>query len=244
MKKWFEPSVARYMFALFLVLSAWQGMAAEYGTASAEETAILKGRVSDLEGRAVEGARIFVYGSPVVRGPADFISAGTDKEGMFRMIVSPGKYWVVARLKKTEGYGPLLPGDKHSGEAVEVEIASRSEVTMDFIVADLKEAIKIKTKSRERPFKISGRIIDEQGSPVTNAYAFANMHEKVEGIPDYLSSWVDDEGRYTLYVPTGRYYIGGAATFPPDQTYFIKGQMIIDGDRSDLDIIKKAGDIK
>jgi protocatechuate 3,4-dioxygenase beta subunit len=180
MKRWFEPSVARYMCALFLVLSAWQGITAEQRTASAEEASVLKGRVSDADGRAVEGAKIFVYDSPDVRRPANFISAGTDKGGMFRMTVSPGRYWVVARLKKTEDYGPLLPGDKHSGEPVEGEIASRSEITMDFIVADLKEAIKIKTKSRERHVKISGRIIDEKGFPVVNFYALASRNEKVE----------------------------------------------------------------
>lgn len=241
---WFECSVSRSFCALFLLIAAWYGSAIDYSTALAEEKSILKGRVSYVEGQAVEGAMVFVYDSPDVRRQADFISARTDKDGLFRMVLPSGRYWLIARLKKTEGFGPLMPGDKHSGEPGEIELASDSEVDMDFIVADLKEAIKIKTKAREGPVKISGRIIDENGSPVRRAYAFANRNEKISGIPDYLSAWVDNEGRYTLYIPRGRYYIGGAVTFPPGQNYFMNGEMTIDVDKPDVDIVRKSHDSK
>ena len=57
---------------------------------------------------------------------------------------------------------------------------------------------KLSSRDRERPVRISGRIIDEKGSPVTKAYAVANKLEKISGMPDYISAWVDPDGRYTL----------------------------------------------
>jgi hypothetical protein len=115
---------------------------------------------------------------------------------------------------------------------------------MDFVVADLKEAIRMKRESMERPFKITGRIIDENGTPVRSVYALANRNQELVGIPDYLSAWVDREGRYTLYVPGGKYFIGGAQIFPPGNNYFIYSETTIDADTSDLDIVLITGEKK
>ncbi len=229
MKKRFEYAVSRCVLTLLLALVC--------PTASAEGTAVFTGRVSDVDGRAVEGARVFVYGTPEVRRSADFISAPTDKDGRFRMVLPPGRFWSIARWKKGEDYGPLMPGDKHSGEPVEVEISSGREVAMDFTVADLKEAQKKKAREREGAVKISGTIVDENGAPVKGAYAFANRSETVSGIPEYLSAWVDDEGRYTLYLPRGKYYLGGAIAFPPGRSYALRGEMALDGDKSGVTIV-------
>jgi hypothetical protein len=208
--------------------------------AAAEGPSVLKGKVVDGGGRAVEGARVFVYDSPDVRRSATYISASTDRDGLFRVVLKPGKYWSLARLKKTEGYGPLMAGDKHSGDPAEIELSDGQELTWDFTVVDLKEARNVKTREQAGPVKISGRIIDEKGSPVTKSYAIANGIEKLDGMPDYLSAWVDKEGHYTLYLPRGKYFIGGALTFPPGQNYFVQKEMTVDVDISGMDIIKKT----
>jgi hypothetical protein len=223
------PGVLAILFAVFSSFAA------------AEGPAVLKGKVIDAAGSAVEGARVFVYDSPDVRRSATYISASTDRDGMFRMVLKPGKYWSLARLKKAEGYGPLMTGDKHSGEPAEIELADGQELTWNFTVTDLREARNVKTKEREGPAKVTGRIIDEKGSPVMRAYAIANRIEKIAGMPDYVSAWADAEGRYALYLPRGKYYIGSAVSFPPDEkTSFLQGQIMIDADRSDLDIVRKS----
>jgi hypothetical protein len=79
------------------------GMAMNYSTARAAETSVFKGTVSDVDGKAVEGAMIYVYNSPEVRRAAEYISAPTGKDGVFRIVMPPGEYWAVARLKKAEG---------------------------------------------------------------------------------------------------------------------------------------------
>lgn len=113
-------------------------------------------------------------------------------------------------------------------------------MTKDFIVADLKDARALKARDRQGPVRISGRIIDENGSPVINAYAVAQRSEKIDGIPDFLSAWVEPDGRYILYLQPGKYYIGSATAFPPDQVRFLKEAVTLDSDRSDLDIVGKS----
>ncbi len=211
---------------------------------AAEDVSLLKGRVTDVGGKGADGARVFVYNSPDVRRPADFISSPADKNGLFRLPLPPGKYWAVARLKKTEGFGPLMPGDKHSGDPVEIELGPGREVSTDFTVADLREAIMSRTRTSEGPVKISGKIVGSDGSPLRRAYVFANAKEKEPGIPDYVSSWADEEGRFTLYVPKGRYYVGSALEFPPGRDYLIYKEMTLDTDKAGIVIVRGSGPVK
>jgi hypothetical protein len=212
-------------------------------TAAAEEKSILKGKVIDTEEKPVEGAEIYIYNSPDVKRPAEFISPKTDKEGHFQVVLPVGKYWAVARLRRGEKYGPLMPGDKHSGDPVEIELSSNKEFEKDFIVADIRESIRAKQKIREDYFKIKGRILDKDGSPVKMVYAIANKSKVITGkpIPDYVSTWTDEEGHYTLYLPKGKYYIGYATKFPPGQKYYsLNKEVVFDSDKSDLDIITNS----
>ncbi len=209
----------------------------------ARETSILKGSVLDIEEKPVEGAEIFIYSSPDVRRPADFMSARTDKEGRFSVGLPIGKYWAVARLRKgTERYGPLMPGDKHSGEPVEIELMPNKEFEKDFVVTDIREAVRNKPKTSVDYIKIKGRILDKNGSPVKMVYAIANKNKVITELPDYLSAWTDDEGYYTLYIPRGKYYIGYATAFLPAKDYNINREVVFESDKIDLDIIINIGE--
>jgi hypothetical protein len=208
--------------------------------ATAEEKSIFNGRVMDIEEKPVEGAEIFIYDSPDVKRPADFISARTDKEGRFQMVLPIGKYWAVARLRSGEKYGPLMPGDKHSGEPVEIELAPDKEIKKDFIVADIREAVRTKQKIRKDYIKIKGRILDKNGFPVKMVYAIADKNRVITEIPDYISAWTDNDGNYTLYLPRGKYYIGYATVFPPGQKYTLNKEVVFETDKSEVDIITNS----
>ncbi len=224
---------------LFLCLAVWCGPSG--GTeARAAEKSLLTGKVSDAAGRPVEGAMVFVYSNPSVRRSADFMSPPTDSDGVYRVFLPPGRYWAVARLKKTDGVGPLMPGDKHSGDPVEVDLTSDKEAGVDFTVVDLGEAIRMKEKPREGAFRITGRITDEKGAPLVGVYAVASRHKELSGMPDYLSTWVGDDGIYMLYIPRGTYYMGSASAFPPGETYLMNGEIKVDGDRSGVDIVRSS----
>ncbi len=234
-----RPVSIRSILLVALFCVAWAGPLPVMSAGAAEQSS-LDGRVLDTKGMPVEGAMVYLYAGSDVRRTANFISNRTDREGRYRILLPPGRYWAVARLKKAGGYGPLMPGDKHSGDPAEVEITPGGKARMDFTVADLQEAIRTRSKDRERAFRITGKIIDEQGAPQPGAYAMGNRTAVLLGIPDYLSLGADEGGRYTLYLPRGNYYIGAATVFPPGRDSLLKGPVSVDGDRADVDIVKKG----
>jgi hypothetical protein len=203
----------------------------------AEERALLKGTVLDIKAMPVEGAEIFIYDSPDVRRPADFISAGTGKDGTFQLDLPAGIYWAVARLRSGDQFGPLMPGDKHSGDPVEIELAPGEELEHDFTVVDIRETARLKRKTREDYIRIKGRVLDTHNNPVEKVYVIANKDKECPLIPDYLSAWTDNKGHYILYIPRGRYYIGYATSFPPNQDYRIYSEAVFDADEVDFVII-------
>ncbi len=208
-----------------------------FSTVVALETAVLKGQVLDVEGKAVKGGEIFIYNTSDTRRPADFISARTDASGKFKITIPSGKYWAVARLRHGEKYGPLMPGDKHSGEPVEVEIGAGEEFVEDFTVIDLRDAARMIRKTREDYFKVEGRILDGKGAPLSNVYAVAGREKEIAGMPDYLSAWTDETGRYSLYLPAGTFILGYAAEFPPGEKIYVYREIHITAGIKDLDIV-------
>jgi hypothetical protein len=106
--------------------------------AGAADAALLRGRVADIDGRPVAGAKLFVYDSANVRRPATFISPPSAADGTVAITVPPGTHWVVARFKQDETYGPLMPGDKHSGEPAVMDLTTEDELVQEFTVADIR----------------------------------------------------------------------------------------------------------
>jgi len=193
-----------------------------------------------VEHKAVRGVEIFIYNTRDTRRPADFISARTDIDGNFRMIIPGGRYWAVARLRKGEKYGPLMIGDKHSGEPIEIELDGSEEFEQDFIIVDIQEAARLIKKTREDHIKLEGRIVDNKGVPVENAYVIASRNKDMPDIPDYLSAWTAEHGEYILYLPAGKYYVGYAMEFPPGSTSHIVGEVEIQSKSRKLNIVVDA----
>ena len=214
-----------------------------HGEAMAVETSLLKGKVTDFEGKPVEDAVIFIYQSTNTRRQPDFVSPGSDREGRFTISLPPARYWAVARVKKGEEMGPVLSGGKHSGEPAEIEIVPGKDSEQDFVVAEIREVARAGRKTGEEVVRIAGRILDGDGKPVKMAYAIANRSDSFFEVPDYLSGWTDETGAYALYLPRGKYFIGGSATFPPDQKYRADRELISESEKSDVDIaIRKHSD--
>lgn len=185
-------------------------------TAANSESALIKAKISDINDKPVEGVKLFLYESSNVRKPADFISVPSDINGRTVVTVPDGKYWAVARLKKDALYGPLMPGDKHSGEPVEVDCSGVSETAAEFVVADIREIGQKKRTNNPETVRVWGKILDKQGKPVARAYVFANSSRNIEYIPEYLSTWTDESGSYSLYLPSkGTFFVGSSQQFPP-----------------------------
>jgi uncharacterized GH25 family protein len=199
----------------------------------------LKGKVTDAEGKPVEGAVIFIYDSAVTRRQPDFTSPGSDKDGRFSISLPPGRYWAVARARKDEKGGPLILGGRHSGEPVEIELSLNGDVERDFVVADIREVARMTQKTRKDVIAIRGRVLDSEGKPVRMAYAIADRNAHFSGMPGFFSGWTDMEGNYVLYLPRGKYFIGAAASFPPRWDYSYDKEVLIETDTDSLDMVIK-----
>jgi hypothetical protein len=219
------------LFATILILLA------AVAPAPAFESGVFHGRVRDVAGAPLAGAEIFIYRSNDIRGPADFISAATDQNGAFQITLPVGRYWPIARIRKDGArYGPLKPGDRHSGEPLEITVQAELVLPEDFVVADLREAALLMKKTDADFHSVQGRILGENGQPVENAYAFAYTSALVAGVPAYLSLWTDASGRYTLFLPAGEYYFGQATEFPPEPASRSLKKIRIEGNMEMIDI--------
>jgi len=202
------------------------------------DTGIFSGQVVDVSKLPVEGAEIFIYTTTNVRGPADYISPPTDKDGGFRVSLPPGVYWAVARARQGDAkIGPLMPNDRHSGEPLEIEITTGETLQENFTVMNLKESAQFIQKIDAGFAKIQGRILDKDGQPIKNAYAYAFQEGAATEIPAFLSAWTDSSGTYTLFLPPGTYYLGMATEFPPTSNSKRNIKMSIKKDMIGVDII-------
>ena len=194
------------MLVLVCLLAAFSSVASE--------THLLKAKVTDIEGRPLEGAKLFLYDSPVVRRPADFISSLSNRAGQVQVQLPPGKFWVVARYKVDGKYGPLLPGDRHSGEPFEVDMTGQT-VEADFAVADIREIGQKKRAGATEAVRLTGRVLDAEGVPVLNSLVFANRSKDITELPDFVSAWTGNDGRFEVYVASDvTYYVGASRQFP------------------------------
>jgi len=177
--------------------------------------ALIRGRVVDVDGWPLAGVKLFVYDSANVRRPATFISPPSAADGTAAITVPPGMYRVVARIKKDDSYGPLMPGDKHSGEPAVMDLTTEAELEQEFTVADIRDLGRRRQAIAVDSVKLSGRVLDSEGKPVANAYVFASATRETGPMPDYISAWTGGDGRYALIVPAAsRYYVGSATRFP------------------------------
>lgn len=225
--------IRAYMWIVLLVILCMQTRAFP---AFAEESHLLKAKVSDIENRPMEGAKLFIYDSSNVRRPADFISVLSDRGGHVQIILPPGKYWVIARFKSDGKYGPLMPGDKHSGEPLEVDVTG-SVVEADFVVADIRELGQKKRASATDALRLKGRVIDAQGAPVAQALVYANRTKEFTDLPDFISAWTGNDGRYDLYLPPGvTYYVAVSRQFPLKNQEVAFKPLVIESGKIDIAI--------
>ncbi len=198
---------------------------------------ILKGRIADIADRPVEEAEVYVFDSKNVKRPADYVSNRTGKDGLFRVELPHGSYWLVAIARKSDRkFGPLTKDDRHSGEAVELSTQGKKEHYIDFTVLDLREAARRNQKQSESLIRISGRVLDKKGKVVHMAYVMANKKKGYGKLPHYLSAWTDRDGQYTIYVPRGPLFIGAEKKFPPETGRILNREVNFESNAADIDV--------
>jgi len=198
---------------------------------------VLQGRILDSGGQPVSGAEVYVFDSVNVKRPADFISEKSGGDGRFQMTMPPGRYWSMAIQRQgATRVGPLGPTDRFSGEPLAFEGVADKKVVTDFTIMSLKEAALRSHKRNEDLIKVSGRLLDQSGIPLAGAYAMADSAAKGE-FPLYLSTWSEEDGAYTLYLPKGKIFIGVARVFPPPSDYSLSHEVEFDADVVGEDLV-------
>jgi hypothetical protein len=237
-------SLVHQALVFFILLVLLGGGA---GTAYGSQTGVLEGKIIDIAEKPVQGAEVYIFDSPDVKRPADFISNRTTEDGRYRVQLPSGNYWAVAIFRQGgERFGPLGSSDKHSGDPVALEIAAGGSRSMDFTVMNLREAAMKHRKRSDELIKVTGRVVNKSRAPVQMAYAMAHKMQQFGNLPDYISAWTDEQGGYTLYLPPGRYFLGALVGFPPKHDYNLYLDQQFTGDTADLDIVvdKEEGEGK
>ncbi len=204
----------------------------------ASGNSLFSGQIVDTANRPVSGAEVYIFDSPNVKRPADFISNKTLKDGLFRVELPLSRYWIIAIERKSgKTFGPLGVNDRHSGEPIEINLTDPKEVSRDFTVMDLKEAARLNQKRGETIIKITGKILNANGIPVKMAYVMADSHKRFGNLPQYISTWTEADGRYVIYLPKGKFFVGAATDFPPVDDYILHEEAVFNTDTDGVNLI-------
>jgi len=133
--------------------------------------------------------------------------------------------------------GPLMIGDKVSGDPMEIEVKPGDRIDLTFTVLNLLDTIKVRTKKRNDLNRITGIIVDAKGKPLAGAYAFANRHQSAVTMAGYFSAWTEDDGAFSIFLPNGSYYLGAKKTFAPDDKYKAETKVVVDGDKDGVRLV-------
>jgi hypothetical protein len=181
--------------------------------------AIVTGRVVDDEGEPVQGATVLLVRSYYRRGSARMMPGGqaqTNQRGEYRIInVPPGKYCVQANIQRTMMGGGALPTPSATAGAPGTAFVP----TYYPCAAEMAQATRIETQAglelsgrditlrKEKVFKVSGKVLDADGSPAGQAFVSLVV---TEGFMRYssVSSVADENGNFTLNnVRPGQYTV-------------------------------------
>ena len=204
----------------------------------AGQAGYLEGKIIDISEKPVKNAEVYIFDSPDVKRPADFISNRTTEDGRYKVQLPTGNFWAVAIFRQGGGrFGPLGTNDKHSGDPVALKITASGSLSMDFMVVNLREAARKHQKKNAELIKVTGKIVDKSGNPVQLAYAMAHKMQQFGSMPDHVSAWTDEHGGYELYLPPGRYFLGASVGFPPKNDYILNLDQQFIGDTEKVDLI-------
>lgn len=241
-KEYYSGSAVKFLYRLqkkiifFLAIAVF--CVGQVSLPHAGQTGVLEGKIVDIGEAPVSGAEIYVFDSPDVKRPADFISNRTSEDGKYRVQLPAGNYWAVAIYRQGGArFGPLGSNDKHSGDPVAFEIAAGGARSMDLKVMNLREAARKHQKRNAELIKVTGIIVNESGIPVEMAYAMAHRTKQFGNLPDYVSAWTDETGEYALYLEPGSYFLGASVGFPPGNGYNLRLDQQFSGDTEKVDLV-------
>jgi len=167
--------------------------------------------VATYDGKPLDGVKIFVYldANDNFRGMGYYMSPPTGVDGRFRLRMSEGKYYVLAR-KRMDGAtaGPLKEGDYFGYLDINPVVAKKGRLTM-VEVPMVKKVEKASPGGRGRTV-VRGIINDALGHPVQGVYACLYKNPAMVDRPTHVSKPTGVDGAFEVEVPLGgRFYLAG-----------------------------------
>ncbi len=178
-----------------------------------------------LENNQTEDIFVYIYTNPdtELRGPSYYLTKPIEKNGNFKINLLPGKYYLVARKRKSGAkLGPLEEEDynyvylQNPIKVNKNEYFDAGELRLKKI--DIKKLVAIKKGTLPPKIKLStgirGFIFNKKKEPVKDVYAFIYKDFQMVGKPLYRSSPTNKDGKFEILLSEGGiYYVGARNTF-------------------------------
>jgi len=185
----------------------------------------IKGKIVMKEtGEPVHKAYVYGYVGKIatraaqlgIIGISDWVSRGSDEDGLYKLDLPAGEYYIGAR-KRANGsnYGPLYKGDLYDHHYARKAVVVRKGKyrTYDFELIKLEEPMffqGLTAAEKVTDTGIRGKLLDESGEHIPGTFVMGYVDDDMQRAPDFASTLTDDEGNYTLYLPKGgRYWLAG-----------------------------------
>lgn len=170
-----------------------------------DPSAGISGVVYDERGMPLPGAAVYLYHSPGggFKGMPGFF-ARTGGDGTFRVRVRKGKFFVIARKRKSgDLFGPTLPGDSFGYYARNPVVLAEGETRGIRIDALPRQAVESKFgEGYRRPAEIVLRVkaVDPEGRPLPGVRVLAYRSAAMTGYPAFVSGKTGESGETDLSV--------------------------------------------
>ncbi len=206
-----------FLLALLLVTAPAYCLAAAPGFLK-ERMGTLSGQILIEQNKPLAGGIVSFFNTK--SGPPPLMPGGgtrvpdsiarVDNDGRFNARLVPGTYYLGARFvaEPGKGHGPPKPGEK----LYFVVDEKKKFRTVTIKIREVQDVGKLSTLPPELVdetgsyLTIEGTIIGPDGKPFPEAVALVKKDPRSRR-PDFVSQFADKDGRFTMLVPEGTYYL-------------------------------------
>lgn len=166
--------------------------------------------VVTFNGQPLDGVVLYVYldANDSFRGLGYYMSPPTGVDGSFKMRMSPGTYYIIARKRIGGGLaGPLHEGDYFGYPDFNPVVVDKGKIAR--VELPVVRKVERNSPGGQGMTAISGIIKDKAGKPVSGAYACLYKNEAMTDRPALVSKQTGADGRFEVEIPLGgKYYLG------------------------------------
>jgi len=161
-------------------------------------------------GEPLAGAVVTVYTdlNTQLKGMGLGMTAPTDEQGIFEAEIPPGTYYLVARKRNSGAFmGPLRDGDYfgfYPANPLQIKEGELSRIAIAML--EVPEKVTRLADSLFGETSISGKVVDDKGTPVAGIRVLLYEDPMMLNRPLYVSQPSSADGSFVLSFPSGGSY--------------------------------------